>query len=345
MAIKSNKLQKGDTVAVLSPSKGLPSKFPHIFDNGIKILEEKFGLRIKEFPTARMDATKLYENPKIRAEDINNAFFDKDVKAIFTSIGGDDSIRILKYIDTEIVRNNPKIFMGYSDTASLTTFFNQLGLVTFNGPSIMAGFSQMTSFAESEKHIKEVLFSNPDGYEYKPYSNWSNSYKDWSKKEYVGQVNEIKKNTGWNWIQGESLVTGELFGGCIEIFEMLNGTEYWPKQDFWNGKILFTETSEEKPSPDYVKYALRNYGIQGIFDRIKAILVGRARDYTDEEKKQLESNIVDVVSKEFNHPEIPIITNMDFGHTDPQLILPLGIKAEIDCHNKKFRLTENIFKE
>ena len=345
MAIKSKKLQRGDTIAVLSPSKGLPSKFPDIFDNGIKILKEKFGLKIKEFPTARMDLNKLYESPKIRAEDINNAFLDKSVKAIFTSIGGDDSIRILKYIDKEIVKNNPKIFMGYSDTATLTTFFNQLGLVTFNGPSIMAGFSQMANFPESENHVKKILFSNPSNYEYKPYSNWTNSYKDWSKKENVGQVKEIEKNTGWNWIQGESIVTGELFGGCIEIFEMLNGTEYWPKKDFWNDKILFIETSEEKPSPDYVKYALRNYGIQGIFDKIKAILVGKARDYTEEEKKQLENNIIDVVSKEFNHSEMPIITNMDFGHTDPQWILPLGIKAEIDCHNKKFKLIEKIFED
>lgn len=345
MAIKPKKLQKGDTVAVLSPSKGLPSLFPHIFDNGIKILQERFGLKIKEFPTARMSIDELYKNPEIRAKDINHAFFDKDVKAIFTSIGGDDSIRILKYINTEIVKNNPKIFMGYSDTTSLTTFFNQLGLVTFNGPSIMAGFSQMANFPESENHIEKILFSNSNGYEYKPFSNWTNCYKDWSKKENTGQINEIKKTTGWNLIQGEGIVTGELFGGCIEIFEMMNGTKYWPKLDFWNNKILFTETSEEKPSPDYVKYAFRNYGIQGIFDKIKAILVGRARDYTEEEEKQLENNIINVVSKEFGHPEMPIITNMDFGHTDPQLILPLGIKAEVDCQNMKFKLTENIFEE
>jgi len=339
--IKPNKLTKGDTIAVLSPSKGLPSIFPHVFDNGLKILKEKFGLKIKEFPTARMDIKELYENPKIRAEDINNAFLDKNVKAIIASIGGDDSVRILKYIDKEAVKNNPKVFMGYSDTTTLNTFFNQLGLVTFNGQSIMAGFSQMENFPESEKHVKKILFDNPKDYEYKPYSNWTDKYKDWSKKEFVGQVEEIKKNNGWNWIQGNSTITGELFGGCIEVLEMMNGTEYWPKKEFWKGKILFFETSEDKPTPDYVKYTLRNYGIQGIFDKIKAVIVGRARDYTDEEKKQLETNIIDVVSKEFGHPEMPIITNMDFGHTDPQFILPLGIKAEIDCKNKTFKLIES----
>jgi len=86
MAIKPKKLHKGDTVAILSPSKGLPSIFPNIFDNGIKMLQENFDLKIKEFPTSRMSINELYENPEIRAKDINNAFLDKDVKAIFTSI-------------------------------------------------------------------------------------------------------------------------------------------------------------------------------------------------------------------------------------------------------------------
>ena len=339
--IKPKKLMKGDTIAVLSPSKGLPSKFPHIFNNGLKILKENFGLKVKEFPTAKMDLDKLYENPKLRAKDINDAFADKEVKAIIASIGGDDSIRILKYIDKQIIEKNPKIFMGYSDTTTLNTFFNQLGLVTFNGPSIMAGFSQLNNFPESEKHIKDILFSNLKDYKYAPYPVWSNKYKDWSKKENIGQVTEIQKNNGWHWIQGKSVVAGRLFGGCIEVLDMINGTEYWPKKEFWKDRILFIETSEDKPSPDQVKYWLRNFGIQGIFDNITGMIVGRARDYSDEETKNLEENIIKVVVNEFGHPEIPIITNVDFGHTDPQIILPLGIEAEIDCKNKTFKLKES----
>jgi muramoyltetrapeptide carboxypeptidase LdcA involved in peptidoglycan recycling len=73
--------------------------------------------------------------------------------------------------------------------------------------------------------------------------------------------------------------------------------------------------------------------------------VGRARDYSEEETKQLEENIIQIVSKEFNHPEMPIITNMDFGHTDPQFILPLGIMAELDCKMKVFRLVEKPLKD
>jgi muramoyltetrapeptide carboxypeptidase LdcA involved in peptidoglycan recycling len=339
--IKPQKLREGDTIAVLSPSWGGPSVFGHIFDNGLRILEQRFKLKIKEFPTARMDASRIYENPKIRADDINAAFADKEIKAIITSIGGDDSIRILKYLNKKIIKENPKIFIGYSDTTTINTLLNQLGLVAFNGPAVMCGFSQMENFPDYEKHVKDILFNDNKIYTYKPYDEWTMKYPDWNNKENTGKIDNKRKNEGWHWIQGTSVISGKLFGGCIDVLEMIRGTEYWPKLNFWKGKILFIETSEDKPPPSFVKYALRNYGIQGILDNIKAIIVGRARDYSKEETKQLEENLIKIVAKEFNHPEMPIITNMDFGHTDPQFILPLGIKAEIDCKNKTLKLLES----
>ena len=105
--IKSKKLKKGDTIAIVSPSWGGPSIFPHIYESGIKTLE-KLGFKIKEFPTARKQADYLYKNPKFRAKDINDAFADKEIKAIFTSIGGEDSIRILPFIDLEIIKTIQK---------------------------------------------------------------------------------------------------------------------------------------------------------------------------------------------------------------------------------------------
>ena len=339
--VKPRGLREGDTVAILSPSWGGPSIFPHVFDRGLEILRQDFGLKIKEYPTARMTADKLHNNPKIRAEDINNAFADKEIKAIFSSIGGSDSVRILKYLDLKTIMKNPKIIMGYSDTATLLSYLNQSGLVTFNGPSVMAGFSQMRSYPDYISHVKNMLFETQQNYQYKQYVRWSNKYISWSDKENTGKVSKKIKNDGWHWIQGKGIYKGRLWGGCIEVIEMLKGTDFYPNKEFWNGRILFFETSEEKPSLDYVKYALRNYGVQGVFDRVTGILFGRARDYTDKEKKKLEENILSVVSDEFGHSELPIITNMDFGHTDPQIILPLGVSAEINCKSGIFKLLES----
>ena len=338
--IKPKKLQKGDTVAIVSPSWGGPSIFPHIYENGLKILE-KWGLKIKEYPTARMSAVFLRENPQIRAKDINDAFADSDVKAIFASIGGDDSVRILPYLDKDIIYRNPKIFFGLSDATTIHTFCNQLGLITFYGPSIMAGFSQMDSLGQNfEQHVKDVLFDPKSNHEYAPYEKYCDGYPDWNDKNNTGKVNELKKSDGWRWLQGSGTAQGILFGGCMEVLEMMKATDFWPPREFWNGKILLLETSEAKPSLHQVDHVLRNYGMQGVFDKINGFIFARARDYSDDEKIKLEEKLVSVVAKEFGRPNLPIIANVDFGHTDPQLVFPLGVKAEIDCANKKLKLIE-----
>lgn len=345
MIIKSRKLQKGDTVAIVSPSWGGPNTFPYIYESGIATLR-KLGLKIKEYPSARKEADYLYDHPEFRARDINDAFADTRIKAIFVSIGGDDSIRILPYLDLDVIRENPKIIIGYSDTTTLLTYINQLELVTLNGPAIMAGFSQWDALGKDfQKHVKTILFDNPEAYQYQPYGSYHEGYPDWGDRSNVGKVKPSLKNPGWNWLQGNSIVQGKLFGGCIEVLEFMKSTTFWPDGDFWNSKILFLETSEDKPLPKQVKWMLRNYGMQGVFDKISALLIGRPRDYSEEEKKELEDNILSVVKTEFKNANLPIITNMDFGHTDPQWILPLGIKAEIDCHKREFRLVEKIFRD
>jgi len=334
------KLKADDTVAIISPSWGGPSFFPHIYENGLKILSE-WGLKIKEYPTARAEDDYLRKNPEFRAKDINDAFADPEVTAIFASIGGDDSVRILPYLDREIIKNNPKILMGYSDTTTLHTFCNQLGLVTFYGPSIMAGFSQMKSLPKSfESHVKEMLFEPKIECNYTPYEEYCEGYPDWRDKNNLGKINVLMKNDGWKFLQGMGVATGKLFGGCIDVLEMMKGTEFWPEPEFWNDKILVLETSEAKPSLHEIDHILRNYGMLGIFERVSGLIFGRARDYAANEKLELEQKIITIIRDEFGQENLPIIANMDFGHTDPQLVLPLGTKAEIDCENKKFRLTE-----
>ena len=124
--------------------------------------------------------------------------------------------------------------------------------------------------------------------------------------------------------------------------EFMKGVPFWPKGDFWKNKILFFETSEEKPKVQHVEYWLRNYGMQGILNKINGIVFGRARDYSEKEKKELEDVILKIL-KEFNIENLNVITNVDFGHTDPQIILPLGIKAEINPQKKTFKLIESVW--
>jgi muramoyltetrapeptide carboxypeptidase LdcA involved in peptidoglycan recycling len=339
--VKPRKLEPGDHVAIVSLSWGGPAVFPHIYEAGINFLKEN-GLKVKEYSSARCSPKRLYENPKMRAEDLNQAYRDPEIKAIFSSIGGDDSIRILPYLDEKVIKANPKIIMGYSDSTTYLTYINQLGHVTFNGPAVMAGMGQMHNYPEAAKHFRQLLFKINPSYDYEPYGVYSEGYPNWSNLENVGKINEnIRDEAGWNWLQGYDSAEGILFGGCLDVLEIIKGTDFWPKKSFWDGKILFLETSEECMPPSHVKWILRSFGMMGVFDKVSGVLVGRSRGYTVEQKKELNKAIIDVVVTEFDKPDLPVVTNVDFGHTDPQLIMPLGIRMEINSSRKTLKLVES----
>lgn len=136
---------------------------------------------------------------------------------------------------------------------------------------------------------------------------------------------------------------GQLWGGCIEVLDMMNGTLAWPGKDFWNDKILFFETSEDKPTPSQIGFVLRNWGMQGILPKLKGLLVARPKSYTDDEKAELDNEIKRIVVDEFECEELNIVTNMDFGHTDPRHLLPLGIDMKIDPVEERMIFTEALF--
>ncbi len=338
--IKPSRLKEGDTVAVVSASWGGPSMFPHVFETGLRILREKFGLVIQEMPSTRMTPDDLAANPKLRADSLNAAFADPNIKGIFSSIGGDESGRILRYLDADIIRLNPKIFMGYSDVCTQLLFAHNAGLVTFNGPAVMAGFAQLENFPEGVSHIRDILFEPTDTYTYEPFPQWSNNYASWNTSGYNGEVVDVRPHDGWHWINGSGVHSGLLYGGCAEVLEFLKGSQHWPGPGFWKDRILYLETSEEKPTLDQVRYWLFNYGMQGVFDDVSALLIGRARDYSDDEKQALDAMIRFVVIHQFGATNLPIVTNLDFGHTDPQWIIPNGIRAEVNVENHSLRLME-----
>ncbi len=113
---------------------------------------------------------------------------------------------------------------------------------------------------------------------------------------------------------------------------MMKGTSLWPDLDTWNDTILFLETSEEKPTPDYIEYWLRNYGAIGILDRINGIVFGKPFEtkYYDEYKQ----SILKIVRDEYQLKDLPILYNLNFGHTAPMFTIPYGATAIIDCEKK-----------
>lgn len=340
MLIKPKKLQPGDCIATVSPSWGGAGE-PELkwrYEQGIKRLKDNFGLQVIPMPNSLKGADYLYNNPQARAEDLMTAFKDKSIKGIIANIGGEDSIRLLPYIDFDVIRENPKIFMGYSDITVSHLFCHKAGISSFYGPAILTDFAENVEMDPyTIEMVNRTFFSNKNIGEIQPAQEWTSEFLDWIE-ENKNRRRTLRPNFGYEVLQGSGIAQGHLIGGCIEVLEFAKETELWPDKEYWNDSILFFETSEEKPEPKLIKYWLRNYAVQGILQKANGIIFGKPQDekYYDAYKEEIKK-----VMKEFNLEELPILYNLNFGHTEPKCILPYGAKAEINCEKKTFTILES----
>ena len=342
--IKPERLRKGDKVAIVSLSNGLlgEKEFLHKYELGKKRLEEKFGLEVVTMENTLKGIEYLYNHPEKRAEDLMNAFKDKTIKAIICSIGGDDTIRLLPYIDYEVIKNNPKIFMGFSDTTANHFMMQKAGIVSYYGPCLMCDFANYVEMYDyTENAVRELLIEAKENYEIRKCDYWTNEHIEWCEENINKQKIRLKDEKGYEVIQGQGKVRGKLLGGCLDAFPIYNGTEVWPTLENWKDKILFFETSEDMPEPQYVTWYLRNLGAQGIFNVAKGIIVGKPQSekYYEEYKE-----VYRKVLKEFGREDMPVLYNVNFGHSEPIGIIPYGIECELDIDNKKITLLESVVK-
>ncbi len=338
---KPKKLKAGDRIAVVSPSWGGPGTFPARYEAGKRQLMGAFGVEVVEMPHALKPAEWLHLNPKARADDLMAAFSDPAIDGIIASIGGDDAIRLIPYLDLDIIRNNPKVFMGYSDTSVLHFACLKAGLSSFYGPSIMAGFGENGGlFPYVQTAVERALFSTEMIGDLPQAEAWTVEHMDWSKSENQNIKRKTEQPLGRKCLQGQGVVRGPLIGGCLDVFPMMFGTTIWPDPEMFEGAIAFIETSEEAPKTDEIKRIMRNLGVQGVLHRLNGILIGRPGGGV-KDLRQYDRATQSVVAEEFALPELPIIAQMDFGHTDPMCVLPYGVTCEIDCASLRVSLIEN----
>ena len=337
--IKPERLKKGDKAAVVSLSSGSLGEpvFIHKFDIAKKRFEE-YGIELIAMPHALKGRKYVYEHPEERAADLMQAFSDPDIKAVICAIGGDDTVRLLPYIDFDVIRSNPKIFTGFSDSTANHFMMHKAGLVSYYGANIMCDFGEYvdmnpyfrSSFENTLIDPKPKLVIPPS--EFYAYEcdkvRWGIENTDKSPR--------VRKNTGYEILQGSGKVSGRLLGGCVEVLMMIAFTELWHGVD-WRGKLLLLETSEDGLSPDYLLWTLRGMAADGMFDKINGIVMGRP-DYEDMYEPYKE--VLKKALREAGRPDLPVIYNVNVGHAYPTGIFPLGLTYEIDCDNATLTLTE-----
>lgn len=338
-----SKLKRGDKVAILSPSFAAPGRFPHVYELGVKRLREQFGLEAVAFPTT----AKLGASGDERAADLVAAFEDPTIKGIITSLGGNDQVTYIKHLSPEPFVRNPKPVFGYSDNTHLENFLWLHAIPSFYGGALFTQFAMEGKIDDfTLKYLNIALFETGE-HELESSSVFSDMGLDWNDPANLEKFETFLPNDGWHW-DGEINAEGVSWGGCLEsIDELLRHDIAIPPLSDFENIILFTETSEEMPSAEQVFRVYRALGERGVLARVKGVLVGRPKawEFGNEHddawqiahRAEQRETILKVI-RTYN-PTVPIIQNMDFGHTSPQIPLPYGGRIRIDGKAKKIFAT------
>jgi muramoyltetrapeptide carboxypeptidase LdcA involved in peptidoglycan recycling len=315
--------------------------YPRAYQDGKRQLQEAFGVEVVESRCALKDIPWLAAHPEARAADLMEVLKDPSIHGIISTIGGDDSIRMLPFLDYSVIRENPKVFLGYSDSTITHFAFLKAGVTSFYGPSIMGGFDEngglLPYMADS---VRQVLFAPAPSTSIQPNSDgWTIASRGWDDEKRNEKRRPLQPCSGWRWLQGKGQHRGHLIGGCLEAVDWLRGTPVWPEPPVWRNSILFLETSEDQPSPTAVTHMLRALAATGALGEARGILYGRP--FGDEAKFEAYDVALLQVLGELGLSSLPLVTRMDFGHTDPKFILPIGVEAEIDCDRQRIRFLES----
>lgn len=308
--IYPRKLNKGDTIGIIAPSspyRALCKESLNYELDNIKKTIENFGYKVKMGSTCYLSYKGyLAGTDEDRVKDIEIMFEDKNIDAILCLKGGYGTPRILDKINYDIIKNNPKIFIGYSDITALHIAFNQIcNLVTFHG-------------------IMAATVSNWDEFTY-------NSFMD---------ILDMKENLELKNPEDEELYTlvkgstnGIIIGGNLSLIASTIGTSY---EINVKDKILFIEEIGE--SIYKIDRMLTQLELSGKFNDCKGIIFGDFEDCNKEREEDYD--LYDLLLNKIKKYNKPCIYNLQSGHCKPMISMPLGVNCELDATNKKIILTK-----
>ncbi len=320
--IVAEKLKKGDEIRIIAPSRSMKILGKDCIELATKRLEQE-GFNVT-FAKNVMESDDDYDCAKIenRVKDLEDAFKDKNVKAILTVIGGYNSNQLLSYINYEVIKENPKILCGFSDiTALLNSIYSKTGLITYYGPHY-SSFGMEKGLEYTLEYFKKMLIETNKEIDILPSKEWSNDawFIDQENREFI-------KNKGFLTIN-EGKAEGEIIGGNLCTLNLLQGTEYMPNIE---NKILFLEDDGMAGNAFLKEFDRNLQSLLHTLKTVKAIVFGRAEkncEMTDEKWIKLIKNKVELKN-------IPVIANVDFGHTTPICTFPIGGYAKIEANNGK----------
>jgi muramoyltetrapeptide carboxypeptidase LdcA involved in peptidoglycan recycling len=333
--VSPRKAVEGDKVAVVSPSFAAPGFAPAVHEQAMERLAKLTGLVPVEYPTTR----QLGATAKDRAADLNSAFADPDIRAVLATVGGEDQITVIPYLDAEVVRNDPKPFLGYSDNTNLLNWLWNHGVTGFYGGSTQVHLGPGPAVDRIHAQSLRAALMTGERLEITDPGESEDIGKDWRDPAALTEFGERERTEPWTWAGPRRSVTGRTWGGCAEVVQWLLTAGRFPADPaVLEGFVLLVETSEELIPAREFGWILRSLGERGVLASVNAVLVARpptssfeVRPSAEERAaRRAEQRDTAIATVQRYNPDAVVVVGVPFGHTRPQWILPYGGFITVD---------------
>ena len=314
------RMSAGAQVGVVSPSSPSAGRFPRRFQRGLDGVEA-LGWRLKIGKSALAVTGHTAGDPDERAADINRMIADPDVSMILATIGGHNSNHLLDALDFEGLRRTPKILLGYCDfSAVLLAAYSKTRIVSFLGPALLPQFGEKGGLDDYTKDgvLRAVAGKQPIG-RIEPSHKIISELLEWDSRDH--RPRRMDPHPG-PWVVQPGHGTGACIACNLGTLLALAGTQWWPNLD---GALLCIE-DDEVESPATIEQMLTQLRQIGVFDAVQGLAVGRFHPAVGLSDRAL---LGPLLLRNVARRDIPIIADLDFGHTDPMVTLPLGPLAEV----------------
>uniref|UniRef100_UPI00403F776B S66 family peptidase n=1 Tax=Paenibacillus sp. FSL E2-0201 TaxID=2954726 RepID=UPI00403F776B len=320
--IKPNKLKPGDELRIISPARSLSL----IAAEQRKIAKEQLqqlGFRISFSVNSFEKDEFVSSSIESRIEDLHEAFLDPNVKGILTTIGGFNSNQLLRYIDYSIIAEHPKRLCGYLDITALSNaIYAKTGLVTYSGPHF-SSFAMLHDNEYTTQYFRKLMMDNKEIL-VRPSKHWSDD--EW----YLDQENRVFIRNEGPFIINDGEAQGTIIGGNLCTLNLLQGTEYMPSL---KNSILFLEDDYES-SPVTFDRDLQSLIHQPDFQHVKGMVIGRFQQGS----RMTKNLLTKIITSKEELSDIPVIADVDFGHTSPMITFPIGGQASLRAYGVRVEL-------
>jgi muramoyltetrapeptide carboxypeptidase LdcA involved in peptidoglycan recycling len=338
--VHPQKARPGDKVAVVSPSFAAPGVALAVHEQAVRRLTEVTGLVPVEYPTTR----RVGSSPQDRAADLNAAFADPEVRAILATIGGEDQITVVPHLDPDLVRADPKPFLGYSDNTNVLSWLWTQGVAGFYGGSTQVHLGPGPAVDPCHRAALRAALLTGERLEVTEPGESEDIGKDWNDPLALTQYGDREPTEPWTWAGPTRTVTGRTWGGCIEVVQWLLTAGRFPTDPaVLDGAVLLLETSEELIPAREFGWILRSLGERGLLASAHALLVARPPASSLEQQpssqermahRAAQRDVAIEVTGKYN-PNAVVCIGVPFGHTRPQWVLPYGGEVTVDGIQRK----------